>query len=94
MSIFDSYAPGMAFRMATKLGLHLDCSKIVKMGHMSEETARCRAVTFWGCYIEDKYETPLISMTYTDRFEPMQTLQCILPATDYADGLGHYDCAT
>lgn len=28
---------------------------------MSEETARCRQVTFWGCYVEDKYErNPLI----------------------------------
>lgn len=51
----------MAFRMATKLGLHLDCSKIVAMGHMSKETARSRQVTFWGCYVEDKYERrPLI----------------------------------
>ncbi|KAE8423008.1 fungal-specific transcription factor domain-containing protein [Aspergillus pseudocaelatus] len=45
---------GMAFRMATKLALHLDCSKMVAMGHMSEETAQSRLVTFWGCYIEDK----------------------------------------
>ncbi|KAE8375838.1 fungal-specific transcription factor domain-containing protein [Aspergillus bertholletiae] len=45
---------GMAFRMATKLALHLDCSKIVGMGHMSEETAQNRLVTFWGCYVEDK----------------------------------------
>lgn len=29
--------PGIAFRMATKLGLQLDCSSVVAIGGMSEE---------------------------------------------------------
>lgn len=46
--------PGIAFRMATKLGLQLDCSRVVAMGEMSEEEAQNRSVTFWGSYVEDR----------------------------------------
>ncbi|OHE93129.1 fungal specific transcription factor domain-containing protein [Colletotrichum orchidophilum] len=44
---------GIAFRMATKLGLHLDCSKAVASGQMSSEMAELRRRVFWGCHIED-----------------------------------------
>ncbi|PYH89216.1 hypothetical protein BO71DRAFT_281152, partial [Aspergillus ellipticus CBS 707.79] len=45
---------GIALRMATRLGLHLDCSGVVAMGQMSEGTAQNRLVAFWGLYVEDK----------------------------------------
>lgn len=45
---------GIAFRMATKLGLQLDCSRVVAMGEMSDEAAQNRLVTFWGSYVEDR----------------------------------------
>ncbi|KAK1461527.1 fungal specific transcription factor [Colletotrichum melonis] len=45
---------GIAFRMASKLGLHLDCSKAVASGKMSQEMADLRRRVFWGCHIEDK----------------------------------------
>ncbi|KXH43139.1 fungal specific transcription factor domain-containing protein [Colletotrichum salicis] len=44
---------GIAFRMASKLGLHLDCSKAVSSGEMSQEMAELRRRVFWGCHIED-----------------------------------------
>ncbi|OLN83263.1 Nitrogen assimilation transcription factor nit-4-like protein 3 [Colletotrichum chlorophyti] len=46
---------GIAFRMATKLGLHLDCSKAVAAGHIAQETANLRRRVFWGCHIEDNF---------------------------------------
>ncbi|KXH34914.1 fungal specific transcription factor [Colletotrichum simmondsii] len=45
---------GIAFRMASKLGLHLDCSKAVASGKMSQEMADLRRRVFWGCHVEDK----------------------------------------
>ncbi|KAK7443694.1 fungal specific transcription factor domain-containing protein [Colletotrichum acutatum] len=44
---------GIAFRMASKLGLHLDCSKAVASGKMIQEMADLRRRVFWGCHIED-----------------------------------------
>ncbi|KAK1672127.1 fungal-specific transcription factor domain-containing protein [Colletotrichum godetiae] len=44
---------GIAFRMASKLGLHLDCSKAIASGKMSQEMAELRRRVFWGCHIED-----------------------------------------
>ncbi|KAK1499495.1 fungal specific transcription factor domain-containing protein [Colletotrichum cuscutae] len=44
---------GIAFRMASKLGLHLDCSKAVASGKMGQEMADLRRRVFWGCHIED-----------------------------------------
>ncbi|KAJ5622730.1 hypothetical protein N7528_005962 [Penicillium herquei] len=44
---------GIGFRMATKLGLHLDCSRMPSNGRMMDEEATYRSVAFWGCYIED-----------------------------------------
>ncbi|KAI0894318.1 fungal-specific transcription factor domain-containing protein [Annulohypoxylon nitens] len=44
---------GIAFRISSKLGLHLDCSRAVALEYMSPELAEVRATTFWGCFIED-----------------------------------------
>ncbi|GJC88544.1 putative transcriptional regulatory protein C757.04 [Colletotrichum liriopes] len=45
---------GIAFRMASKLGLHLDSTKAVASGQMTPEMAELRRRVFWGCHIEDK----------------------------------------
>ncbi|KZL87700.1 fungal specific transcription factor domain-containing protein [Colletotrichum incanum] len=44
---------GIAFRMASKLGLHLDSTKAVASGQMTPEMAELRRRVFWGCHIED-----------------------------------------
>ncbi|KAI0011835.1 fungal-specific transcription factor domain-containing protein [Xylariaceae sp. FL0662B] len=44
---------GIVFRISSKLGLHLDCSRVVALEYMSPELAEVRAMTFWGCFIED-----------------------------------------
>ncbi|KAF6822038.1 fungal specific transcription factor domain-containing protein [Colletotrichum musicola] len=44
---------GIAFRMATAIGLHLDCSKAVAAGQMSPEMAQFRCRVFWACRAED-----------------------------------------
>lgn len=48
---------GIALRMASKLGLHLDSTKAVASGQMTEEMARLRSLVFWACFVEDKYVT-------------------------------------
>ncbi|KAK1995147.1 fungal-specific transcription factor domain-containing protein [Colletotrichum falcatum] len=44
---------GIAFRMASKLGLHLDSTKAVTSGQMTAEMAELRRRVFWGCHMED-----------------------------------------
>jgi hypothetical protein len=46
---------GMSFRMALDLGLHLDSQRLVELGYLTEEEYNIRAVTFWGCFIFDRY---------------------------------------
>lgn len=48
--------PGMSFRMALDLGLHLDSQRLVELGYLSEEEYNMRAITFWGCFIFDRYD--------------------------------------
>lgn len=50
---------GMCVRMAINLGMHLDCSPCVSEGTLSAEEAEVRNVTWWGCYVLDKYRLPL-----------------------------------
>jgi hypothetical protein len=45
---------GNATRMAYNIGLNMDCSSWVASGHISEEEAEVRNVTWWGCYTLDK----------------------------------------
>ncbi|KAJ0163899.1 Nitrogen assimilation transcription factor nit-4 [Colletotrichum tanaceti] len=44
---------GIAFRMASRLGLHLDQTKAVASGQMTSQMAELRRRVFWGCHIED-----------------------------------------
>lgn len=44
---------GMAMRLATDLGLHMDPSHLVDSGVVSQEEADMRCLTFWGCYVKD-----------------------------------------
>jgi len=46
---------GVAFRMALDLGLHLDSTRLVELGYLSEEQYRVRTITFWGLFIFDRY---------------------------------------
>ena len=47
----------MSFRMALDLGLHLDSQRLVELGYLSEEEYNIRAITFWGCFIFDRYHS-------------------------------------
>ncbi|POS74698.1 nitrogen assimilation transcription factor nit-4 [Diaporthe helianthi] len=46
---------GNATRMAHNLGLHLDSSKWIAAGSVSEQEVEAREVTWWGCYVVDNY---------------------------------------
>ena len=48
--------PGMSFRMALDLGLHLDSQRLVELGYLGEDEYNMRAITFWGCFIFDRYD--------------------------------------
>ncbi|KAH7020463.1 nitrogen assimilation transcription factor nit-4 [Ilyonectria destructans] len=45
---------GNATRMAFNLGLHLDCSRELAAGYITELEAEVRKVTWWSCYNLDK----------------------------------------
>lgn len=49
--------------MALDLGLHLSCEELVKSGRMSQEEADVRVITFWGCYLFDKWVLRLFHLT-------------------------------
>lgn len=53
---FKFLITGMSFRMALDLGLHLDSQRLVELGYLSEEEYNMRAITFWGCFIFDRYD--------------------------------------
>jgi len=48
---------GMSFRMCLDLGLHLDSQRLVELGYLSEEEYNIRVITFWGCFIFDRYRS-------------------------------------
>lgn len=48
---------GMSFRMALDLGLNLNVASHGKQ-NFSEEEVDARRITFWGCYLFDKYVFP------------------------------------
>ena len=48
---------GMSFRMACDLGLNLDSGGLSSLAEAEEDARR---VTFWGCYLFDKYGSSLI----------------------------------
>ena len=45
---------GMSFRMALDLGLNLESSSLVTRD-LNEEETDARRITFWGCFLVDKY---------------------------------------
>lgn len=48
---------GMSFRMACDLGLNLDSGSIpgARESGLDEEEVDARRMTFWGCFLFDKY---------------------------------------
>lgn len=45
---------GMAFRMATDLGLHLSTDRISSLGHLNAQDKEIRTRLAWACYLWDK----------------------------------------
>ncbi|PLB51482.1 hypothetical protein P170DRAFT_471414 [Aspergillus steynii IBT 23096] len=69
---------GIALRVVTKLGLHLDCSRMVASKRITEEEARYRSVAFWGSYIEDRLysaycQRPMMLMDWDITIGPPQS---------------------
>jgi len=46
---------GMSFRMACDLGLNVDVSPINESSRLADEDIDARRITFWGCFLFDKY---------------------------------------
>ncbi|KEF58840.1 uncharacterized protein A1O9_03683 [Exophiala aquamarina CBS 119918] len=46
---------GIAVRIAYNLGLNIDCQTWVNQQKISEEGAEKRRITWWGCYLLDKF---------------------------------------
>ncbi|KAJ6092302.1 hypothetical protein N7467_004271 [Penicillium canescens] len=45
---------GMAMRLATDLGLHIDAAPFAERGLIDHDEARLRSSTFWGTYIHER----------------------------------------
>lgn len=65
----------MATRMAYNLGLHVDPSKWVESGHLTEEDASIRSIAWWGCYMVEKY----FERVYTGLAAETNAVQVIQP---------------
>ena len=50
---------GMSFRMACDLGLNVDAPGLAQDATLSPEDLDARRVTFWGCFLFDKYANTL-----------------------------------
>jgi Fungal specific transcription factor domain len=46
---------GMSFRMAMDLGLNVDAPGLSPDSRLSDEDIDARRITFWGCFLFDKY---------------------------------------
>lgn len=53
--IANYFIIGMAMRLATDLGLHIDAAPFAERGLMDLEEAQLRSSTFWGTYIHERY---------------------------------------
>lgn len=51
---------GMSFRMAYDLGLNVDATS-VGGSKLTDEEIDARRITFWGCFLFDKWVVPLRS---------------------------------
>lgn len=49
---------GMSFRMAGDLGLNVDAAPMNESSRLTDEDIDARRITFWGCFLFDKYEFP------------------------------------
>ncbi len=49
---------GMSFRMACDLGLNVDAVPMNEISRLTDEDIDARRVTFWGCFLFDKYDDP------------------------------------
>ena len=56
---------GMSFRMACDLGLNLDSGGMQFRDAIDENEEDARKITFWGCYLFDKYASRLVLPTWT-----------------------------
>lgn len=45
---------GMAMRLASDLGLHLDMAPYVARGTIPSENAEVRRITFWAVYMSEQ----------------------------------------
>lgn len=45
----------MDIRIAYNLGLNHDCTDWVRQGKITEDEAEIRKITWWGCFLLDKY---------------------------------------
>lgn len=53
---------GMSFRMACDLGLNVDAPGLSQDSTLSPEDVDARRITFWGCFLFDKYVASLVSV--------------------------------
>ncbi|KAE8345041.1 hypothetical protein BDV24DRAFT_171008 [Aspergillus arachidicola] len=72
---------GMAMRLATDLGLHIDATPFTERGLMDLEEARLRSQTFWGTYIHERMWS-----LYVGRPESIDQLDISVqqPSLDYS----------
>lgn len=54
---------GMSFRMACDLGLNVDVSPINESSRLADEDIDARRITFWGCFLFDKYDFAPVHLT-------------------------------
>jgi hypothetical protein len=50
---------GMSFRMACDLGLQVDAPPMSETSSLKDEDIDARKITFWGCFLFDKYAAPV-----------------------------------
>jgi hypothetical protein len=67
---------GMSFRMACDLGLNLDSGALVgaKESGIDDEEIDARRITFWGCFLFDKYEWVQAMLRETDKNQMLVNL--------------------
>jgi hypothetical protein len=81
---------GMSFRMACDLGLNLDSGSLPgsRESHLSDEEIDARRITFWGCYLFDKYVVCRVKLWCAMLTERQMLVE--LSRTDAATPLLHH----
>lgn len=67
---------GIAFRMITDLGIHIDATRLSNMRHLSDEDLEIRRRVFWAAFVVDK-----IQSLYQGRPVSLQHLESQVPLT-------------